>query len=184
MRPAKSSRASSPSTRQGRGRRCREAAWFIDQIEDTRGLALPGKPTDLDRAKQQYLLVDYSTPSSLDGYVQKNKADPRLAEAYYYRARSHEELGELGKAIDDYARPQNFDNRNWARDAERRLFLLGSVYGQGENSRRMPWGSSRSSPTNPSLNRSGRMRDHRPHLGRGVAPEVLRSHADIAAPGE
>ena len=74
---------------------------FIDEIEDKRSLALPGKPTDLDRAKQRYLLVDYSSAINLlDGYVQKNKADPRLAEAYYYRARAYEELGDLGKAID------------------------------------------------------------------------------------
>ena len=107
---------------------------FLDLLDEKRGAALPGKPSDLDRARQAYLLVDYSASIDLlTGFIVSHRDDSRLAEAFYFRGRSHEELGELVPAIDDYrtviSRPSG---GTWTREAQRRLFLLGTIYGQGE----------------------------------------------------
>jgi tetratricopeptide (TPR) repeat protein len=107
---------------------------FLDLLEQKRSAGLPGKPTDLDRARQAYLLVDYSTSISLlTGFIVRHKDDPRLAEAFYFRGRSHEELGELPPAIEDYRTVVSLSSAGpWTREAQRRLFLLATIYGQGE----------------------------------------------------
>jgi hypothetical protein len=116
---------------------------FLDLLEQRRSTALPGKPTDLDRAKQAYLLVDYSgSIDLLTGFILTHKEDPRLSEAYYFRGRSHEELGELAPAIDDYRIVASHSSSGpWTREAQRRLFLLGTIYGQGEKIARDAFGS-------------------------------------------
>ncbi|MGA2379345.1 MAG: hypothetical protein ABSG85_08560, partial [Spirochaetia bacterium] len=76
---------------------------FLDLLEQKRSAAVPRKLSDLDKAEEAYLLVDYSTSISLlTGFIVRHKDDPRLAEALYFRGRSHEELGELPPAIEDY----------------------------------------------------------------------------------
>jgi hypothetical protein len=134
------------------GRDQSRIAWkllgFLDLLDEKRSAALPGAPTDLDRARRAYLLVDYSTSIDLlTGFIMRHANDPRLGEAYYFRGRSHEELGELVPAIDDYravvSRPTA---GSWTREAQRRLFLLGTVYGQGEKVARDSLGSGAASP--------------------------------------
>ena len=107
---------------------------FLDLLDQKRGAGLPGKPSDLDKAKEAYLLVDYSTSIDLlTGFIVSHRTDPRLAEAFYFRGRSHEELGELVPAIDDYRTVISHpDAGTWTREAQRRLFLLGTIYGQGD----------------------------------------------------
>jgi hypothetical protein len=115
---------------------------FLDLLEQRRSTALPGKATDLDKAKQAYLLVDYSgSIDLLTGFILSHKDDPRLPEAYYFRGRSHEELGELAPAIDDYRIVASHSSSGpWTREAQRRLFLLGTIYGQGEKIARDAFG--------------------------------------------
>jgi hypothetical protein len=128
------------------GREQSLVAWkllgFLDFLELKRSAALPGKQTDLDRARQAYLLVDYSASIDLlSGFIVTHKEDPQLAEAFYFRGRSHEELGELAPAIDDYRTVVTYPAGTWTREAQRRLFLLGTIYGQGEMIARNAWGS-------------------------------------------
>jgi hypothetical protein len=115
---------------------------FLDLLEQRRSTALPGKPSDLDKAKQAYLLVDYSgSIDLLTGFILSHRDDPRLPEAYYFRGRSHEELGELVPAIDDYRIVASHSSSGpWTREAQRRLFLLGTIYGQGEKIARDAFG--------------------------------------------
>ena len=123
---------------ENRGKEQSVVAWkllgFLDLLDQKQGTGLPGKPTDLDKAKQAYLLVDYSASIDLlTGFIVSHRDDPRLAEAFYFRGRSHEELGELVPAIDDYRTVVSHpDSGTWTREAQRRLFLLGTIYGQGE----------------------------------------------------
>jgi tetratricopeptide (TPR) repeat protein len=122
---------------EGLGKEQAVVAWkllaFLDLLEERRRTTLPGNPTDLDRAKQAYLLVDYSASIDLlTRFIAAYGDGLRLAEAFYYRGRSHEELGELAPAIDDYrAAASHPPSGSWAQEAARRLFLLGTVYGQG-----------------------------------------------------
>jgi hypothetical protein len=122
---------------------------FLDLLEKRRSVPLPGNPTDLDRAKRAYLLVDYSASISLlTGFILANGDDPRLAEAFYFRGRSHEEMGELPPAIADYRSVVSRSSTgNWARDARRRLILLGIIYGQGEQVARDAMGGALHSET-------------------------------------
>lgn len=107
---------------------------FLDLLEQKRSAAVPRKLSDLDKAEKAYLLVDYSTSISLlTGFIVRHKDDPRLAEALYFRGRSHEELGELPPAIEDYRNVVSSPSAGtWAREAQMRLFLLATIYGQGE----------------------------------------------------
>jgi tetratricopeptide (TPR) repeat protein len=122
---------------------------FLDLLDQKRSAGLPGKPTDIDKAKRAYQLVDYSTSIDLlTGFIVTHRNNPRLAEAFYFRGRSHEELGELAPAIDDYRTVISHPAGGWTREAQRRLFLLGTIYGQGEKIARDPLGSGvRSSET-------------------------------------
>ncbi len=106
---------------------------FLDFLQQKRGVGLTGRPTDLDKARRAYLLVDYAASIDLlSEFIVAHEDDPRLAEAFYFRGRSHEELGELGPAIDDYRTVISHPAGAWTREAQRRLFLLGTIYGQGE----------------------------------------------------
>jgi tetratricopeptide (TPR) repeat protein len=125
------------------GKEQSRVAWklldFLDFLEQKRSVGFSGKPTDLDRARQAYLLVDYATSIDLlSHFIVTHKNDPRLAEALYFRGRSNEELGELAPAIDDYHKVILYPASVWAREAQRRLFLLATIYGQGENISRIP----------------------------------------------
>ncbi len=106
---------------------------FLDFLQQKRGVSLPGRPTELDRARRAYQLVDYSASIDLlSEFIVTHKNDPNIAEAFYFRGRSHEELGELSPAIDDYRTVISHPSGIWTREAQRRLFLLGTIYGQGD----------------------------------------------------
>jgi hypothetical protein len=134
------------------GKEQSRVAWkllgFLDLLDEKRSAALRGTTTDLDRARQAYLLVDYSTSIDLlTGFIITHRNDPRLGEAFYFRGRSHEELGELVPAIDDYRTVISYPAAGtWTREAQRRLFLLGTVYGQGDKVARDATGTGSVSP--------------------------------------
>ncbi len=107
---------------------------FLSGMEEQR-VALEKKTMgNLDRARRYYLLMDYRNAIKyLSRFLESAKGPSEKMEARYYKARSHEELGETDEAIFEYRRIIRDDSRGkWARQANRRLLMLGEFYEQRE----------------------------------------------------
>ncbi len=83
----------------------------------------------VDQGRELYLAMDYrSAVGVLRAWLGRRGGDPRAVEARYFLARSLEELG--ADAADEYRRVMMLDpDGPWARDANRRLAMIGAFYG-------------------------------------------------------
>lgn len=107
---------------------------FLSGIEEQR-VALEQKSMgNLERARRYFLLMDYrNAVKYLSKFLETAKQPGEKMEARYYKARSHEELGETDEAIFEYRRVIRDDKRGkWARQANRRMLMLGEFYEQRE----------------------------------------------------
>lgn len=105
---------------------------FIQSIEREREKLNKTNMSEMDKAKQFYLLMDFRNAiKSLSIFIGNNPASTEVAEARFYKGRSHEELGEIDEAILEYRRIMKTDmTKNWARQANRRMLMLGEFYEQ------------------------------------------------------
>ncbi len=103
---------------------------FLTSIENKRRSVEKTDLSDFDRAKQYYLLMDYrNSIKYFSRFLQKNKGSRRLSEARFFKGRSHEELGESEEAVIEYRYTIKHDrSRKWAREANRRMLMLGEFY--------------------------------------------------------
>lgn len=85
---------------------------------------------DFDRAKEYYLYMDYRNAIKyLSIFLQQNKDAPEVAQARYFKGRSHEEIGETEEAVMEYRNTiANDKTKRWAREANRRMVMLGEFY--------------------------------------------------------
>jgi tetratricopeptide (TPR) repeat protein len=107
---------------------------FLTSIEGRRREVEVSGRSDFDLGKEYYLLVDYRKAiEHLSAFLEENETDTRVPEARYYRGRSHEELGEIDEALDDYIDVILFEESTlWAKEANRRRLMLGEFYDEGE----------------------------------------------------
>ena len=105
---------------------------FIQNMEKQRHKLEAQNLTELERAKQHFLLMDFrSSIRNISYFLEKKPPLNAEMEARYYKARSHEELGETEEAMLEYQRIIREDkSRNWAKQANRRLLMLGEFYEQ------------------------------------------------------
>ena len=106
---------------------------FIQSIEKERKSVEVTKLTDMEKAKQFYLLMDFrNSIKNYSTFLSQKKHDTLVAEARFFKGRAHEELGEIDEAIFEYKRVLQIDSgkKLWARQANRRLLMLGSFYEQ------------------------------------------------------
>jgi len=105
---------------------------FINTMETKRETVKYTQLDDFEKAKQFYLLMDYRNAIKYFARFLGNKKDtPQGVEATFFKGRSHEELGETQEAIDEYRRVIRTDkSKRWAREANRRLLMLGEFYEQ------------------------------------------------------
>lgn len=103
---------------------------FIESIERERTRVESKKTSDLEKAKQYYMLMDYRNTIKFVSKFLESKPAKRLAvEADFYKGRAHEEIGEVQEAIVEYNNViQNDTDGRWARQANRRLIMLGDFY--------------------------------------------------------
>jgi tetratricopeptide (TPR) repeat protein len=106
---------------------------FIESMEKERKDLQNRVLSDFDKAKQFYLFMDYRNAIKyISLYLQVAKpTDPGVIESRYYKGRSHEELGEIQEATGEYSFIiRNDTQKNWARQANRRMIMLGNFYEQ------------------------------------------------------
>jgi len=106
---------------------------FIESMEKERKDLQNRELSDFDKAKQFYLLMDYRNAIKyISLYLQAARpSDAGVIESRYYKGRSHEELGEIQDATNEYSFIiRNDTQKNWARQANRRMIMLGSFYEQ------------------------------------------------------
>lgn len=104
---------------------------FIQSIERERKKLENTQLKEMEKAKQYYLLMDYRNAiKTLSVFIEKDNTDA-LCEARFFKGRAHEELGEFEEAVLEYKKIIRTDkSKNWARQANRRLLMLGSFYEQ------------------------------------------------------
>ena len=105
---------------------------FIETIETERDALESRTLSDFEKARQSYLYMNYrSAIKYYSVFLQNNAADTLGVQARYFKGRSHEELGETDEAIAEYYRVIKDDKGGvWAREANRRLLMLGEFYAQ------------------------------------------------------
>lgn len=105
---------------------------FIQSIEREREKLKKNDMGEIEKAKQFYLLMDFRNAiKNLSLFIGKNAKSDALAEARFFKGRSHEELGEVEEAILEYRRIIQTDkSKVWARQANRRMLMLGEFYEQ------------------------------------------------------
>lgn len=103
---------------------------FIESMEKEREKVASRKQTNFEKAKQFYLLMDYRNAiRSFSVFLSDNPNSPLVPQARYYKGRSHEELGENEEATREYhAVIRNDASRRWAKQANRRMIMLGEFY--------------------------------------------------------
>ena len=105
---------------------------FIQSIERERENLQNAKLTELEKARQFYLLMDFRNAiKNYSMFLGKDTRPPMESEARFYKGRAHEELGETEDAIMEYRRVIKVDaSKKWARQANRRMLMLGEFYEQ------------------------------------------------------
>jgi tetratricopeptide (TPR) repeat protein len=103
---------------------------FIESIEKDRSKVEQGGLSEIETAKQYYLLMDYRNAIKYYSLYLSHKPDPALIpEAHFYKGRSHEEVGETDEAIDEYNNVIRLDaSERWAKQANRRILMLSTFY--------------------------------------------------------
>ncbi len=103
---------------------------FIQSIEKQREQLSKRNLTQLDKAKQYYLLMDYrGAIKNYSGFLRSDNNDKATIEARFFKGRSHEELGEVEEALIEY-RAVIRNKGKWVRQANRRMLMLGEFYEQ------------------------------------------------------
>ncbi len=105
---------------------------FINSMEKERATVEEAHLSGMEKAKQFYLLMDFR--NAIKNYSKFLTADQKTsiaAEARFYKGRSHEELGEVEEAMMEYRAVIKRDpTKVWARQANRRMLMLGEFYEQ------------------------------------------------------
>jgi tetratricopeptide (TPR) repeat protein len=105
---------------------------FINSMEKKRETVQKKRLSGMDKAKQFYLLMDFRNAIKNYSLFLSNDQKPAVAaEARFYKGRSHEELGETEEAMMEYRAVIKKDvSKVWARQANRRMLMLGEFYQQ------------------------------------------------------
>jgi TonB family protein len=105
---------------------------FIQNMENERKDLQEKQLSDFEKAKQFYLLMDYRNAIKFFSiFLGQPGSDSLKIGARYYKGRSHEELGEVSDATAEYTYIiRNDKARSWARQANRRMLMLGEFYQQ------------------------------------------------------
>jgi TonB family protein len=102
---------------------------FIQSMEKERITVAKSNAGGLEKAKQYYLLMDFKNAIKHYSKIVDQSETSSLAEAHFYKGRSHEELGETEDAIIEYKLVAKIDSKaDWGRQANRRLLMLGEFY--------------------------------------------------------
>jgi len=105
---------------------------FINSMEKQREKVKTQNLNRLAKAKQFYLLMDFRNAiRNYSMFLSEKRSDAEVAEARFYKGRSHEELGEVEEAMMEYRAVLKKDvTKVWARQANRRMLMLGQFYEQ------------------------------------------------------
>lgn len=105
---------------------------FLNSMDNERKILAKKNMSELDKAKQYYLLMDFKNAiKNYSVFIGEHKDRETLAQARYYKGRSHEELGETEDALMEYRAVIRLDTtRIWAKQANRRMLMLGEFYDQ------------------------------------------------------
>lgn len=105
---------------------------FLGSMESEREKVKRQNLDEMEKAKQYYLLMDFrNSIKSYSLYIGENREAVTIAEARFYKGRAHEELGETEDALLEYRAVLNIDkSKKWARQANRRMLMLGEFYEQ------------------------------------------------------
>jgi len=105
---------------------------FIETMAKQRATVDAGSLSEFDKAHQSYLLMDYRNAiKHYSLFLQDKSADSLTFAAMYYKGRSFEELGETEDAMFAYQKIIRDDASHvWAKQANRRLLMLGEFYEQ------------------------------------------------------
>jgi TonB family protein len=108
---------------------------FITSMENEREKVKKQQLSKLDKAKQYYLLMDFRNAiKNYSIFLSKKRNAEEIAQARFYKGRSHEELGEIEEAMMEYKAVLRKDiTKVWARQANRRMLMLGEFYEQQKN---------------------------------------------------
>jgi TonB family protein len=108
---------------------------FLNSMEKGRANVQLQKLPDMEKAKQFYLLMDFRNAiKSFSVFISEEQKSAIVTEARYYKGRSHEELGETEEAMMEYRAVIRMDDTKvLARQANRRMLMLGEFYEQQKN---------------------------------------------------
>lgn len=105
---------------------------FINSMEKERENVQKTRLSGMEKAKQFYLLMDFRNAiRNYSVFLTEDQKPEVAAEARFYKGRSHEELGEVEEAMMEYRAVIKKDvSKVWARQANRRMLMLGEFYEQ------------------------------------------------------
>lgn len=105
---------------------------FIHSMEDERERVRNAKLSEMEKARQFHLLMDFRNAiRSYSVFLSGKQSLSNEMEARFFKGRSHEELGEIEEAMLEYRTVIRKDaSKVWARQANRRMLMLGEFYNQ------------------------------------------------------
>ena len=105
---------------------------FINSMEKEREKVQKARISGMEKAKQFYLLMDFRNAiKDYSIFLAQKQPVKTEVEARFYKGRSHEELGEIEEAMMEYRAIIKKDvSKVWARQANRRMLMLGEFYEQ------------------------------------------------------
>ena len=106
---------------------------FIDDVRSRSALLEASGGRGLEHGKGLYFGVDYAGAiEELDDFLSGADSRTEQSEARYYKGRSHEELGQIAEAVDEYRRVILLgEDGQWYREAGNRLLMLEAFYDVG-----------------------------------------------------
>ncbi|MCX7727157.1 MAG: TonB family protein, partial [Chitinispirillaceae bacterium] len=105
---------------------------FINSIEKERQETEKSRLSIIEKAKKAYLLMDFRNAiKNYSIFLSQPQSIDKEVEARFFKGRSHEEIGETDEALLEYRAVIKKDlSKKWAREANRRLLMLGEFYEQ------------------------------------------------------
>ncbi|MBN1577886.1 MAG: energy transducer TonB, partial [Chitinispirillaceae bacterium] len=105
---------------------------FINSMENEREKVQKARISGMEKARQFYLLMDFRNAiRDYSVFLSRKQPVNKEVEARFYKGRSHEELGEIEDALMEYHAIIKKDvSKIWARQANRRMLMLGEFYEQ------------------------------------------------------
>jgi len=107
---------------------------FLQGMEKRRNVVAQKQISEFEKGKQYFLLMDYrNAVKYFSRFLSGKITNKQESEARYFKGRAAEEIGQIDDAMMEYRHVMQIGkNTEWAKQANRRMYMLGEFYEQQE----------------------------------------------------